>query len=49
MTIGELIDRVRAYHPAAPVDLILHAPFLKDTEKEAILSGNLIKLLRITS
>jgi len=25
MTIGELIDRVRAYHPAAPVDLIQKA------------------------
>src|SRR2546426_3618357 len=33
----------------APVDLILKAPFLKDAEKEAILGGNLIKLLRITS
>jgi aminocarboxymuconate-semialdehyde decarboxylase len=33
--------------PAA-VDLILGASFLKDTEKEAILGGNLIKLLRIT-
>jgi len=31
------------------VDLILRAPFLKDAEKEAILSGNLIKMLRITS
>jgi aminocarboxymuconate-semialdehyde decarboxylase len=33
----------------APVDLILKATFLKDAEKEAILGGNLIKLLRITS
>jgi aminocarboxymuconate-semialdehyde decarboxylase len=33
----------------APVDLILKAPFLKDAEKEAILGGNLIKLLRIAS
>jgi len=33
----------------AGVDLILKAPFLKDAEKEAILGGNLIKLLRITS
>jgi aminocarboxymuconate-semialdehyde decarboxylase len=31
------------------VDLILNAPFLKDAEKEAILGGNLIKLLRITA
>jgi aminocarboxymuconate-semialdehyde decarboxylase len=29
------------------VDLILKAPFLKDPEKEAILSGNLLKLLKI--
>jgi aminocarboxymuconate-semialdehyde decarboxylase len=29
------------------VDLILDAPFLSDTDKEAILSGNLRKLLRI--
>ena len=29
------------------VDLILKAPFLKDAEKEAILSGNLLKLLKM--
>jgi aminocarboxymuconate-semialdehyde decarboxylase len=29
------------------VDLVLDAPFLSDTDKEAILSGNLMKLLRI--
>jgi aminocarboxymuconate-semialdehyde decarboxylase len=29
------------------VDLVLDAPFLSDTDKEAILSGNLRKLLRI--
>ena len=29
------------------VDLVLEAPFLSDADKEAILSGNLIKLLRI--
>jgi aminocarboxymuconate-semialdehyde decarboxylase len=29
------------------VDLILKAPFLKDAEKEAILSGNVLKLLKI--
>ncbi len=29
------------------VDIVLHAPFLKDAEKEAILGGNLIKLLRL--
>lgn len=31
------------------VDLVLRASFLSDTEKEAILGGNLIKLLRIPS
>jgi len=34
--------------PAA-VDLILKTPLLRDTEKEAILGGNLMKLLRIPS
>lgn len=29
------------------LDLILHADFLSDTEKEAILGGNLLKLLRL--
>jgi aminocarboxymuconate-semialdehyde decarboxylase len=29
------------------VDLVLDAPFLTDAEKEAILSGNLVRLLRI--
>ena len=31
------------------VDLVLNAKFLNDSEKEAILSGNLARLLRITS
>jgi aminocarboxymuconate-semialdehyde decarboxylase len=31
------------------VDLVLNAPFLNDAQKEQILSGNLTKLLRITS
>jgi aminocarboxymuconate-semialdehyde decarboxylase len=31
------------------VDLILNAPFLNNAEKEQILSGNLVKLLRIQS
>jgi len=31
------------------VDLVLNAPFLNNTEKEAILSGNLMKLLKITT
>lgn len=35
------------YNWPAPVDLILQASYLKDAEKEAILGGNLIKLLRI--
>jgi hypothetical protein len=29
------------------VDLILNAPFLKDAEKEAILGGTVLKLLKI--
>ena len=29
------------------VDLVLNAPFLSDTDKEAILGGNLVKLLRV--
>jgi aminocarboxymuconate-semialdehyde decarboxylase len=37
------------YNWPATVDLILKATFLKDAEKEAILSGNLMKLLRISS
>jgi aminocarboxymuconate-semialdehyde decarboxylase len=35
------------YNWPASVDLILGASFLKDTEKEAILGGNLVQLLRI--
>jgi aminocarboxymuconate-semialdehyde decarboxylase len=31
------------------VDLVLNAPFLNNTEKEAVLGGTLSKLLRITS
>jgi hypothetical protein len=30
------------------VDLVLNAPFLSDAEKTTILSGNLMKHLRIT-
>jgi len=37
------------YNWPAPVDLILQAAYLKDAEKEAILGGNLMKLLRIGS
>jgi aminocarboxymuconate-semialdehyde decarboxylase len=37
------------YNWPSAVDLILRASFLKDAEKEAILGGNLIKLLRIGS
>jgi aminocarboxymuconate-semialdehyde decarboxylase len=35
------------YNWPETLDLILKAPFLKDADKEAILGGNLIKLLRI--
>jgi aminocarboxymuconate-semialdehyde decarboxylase len=31
------------------IDFVLNAPFLSNAQKEAILGGNLIKLLRITS
>jgi predicted TIM-barrel fold metal-dependent hydrolase len=31
------------------VDLVLKAPFLSDADKEAILGGNLMRLLRITA
>jgi predicted TIM-barrel fold metal-dependent hydrolase len=30
------------------IDLVLNASFLNNTEKEAILGGNLLKLLRIS-
>jgi predicted TIM-barrel fold metal-dependent hydrolase len=33
----------------ATVDLVLNAQFLRDADKEAILSRNLMKLLRIDS
>jgi aminocarboxymuconate-semialdehyde decarboxylase len=36
------------YNWPVGVDLILKATFLKDTEKEAILGGNLVRLLRIS-
>jgi aminocarboxymuconate-semialdehyde decarboxylase len=35
------------YNWPAPVDLILGASFLNNREKEAILGGTLLKLLRI--
>jgi aminocarboxymuconate-semialdehyde decarboxylase len=33
----------------APVDLVLKATFLKDTEKEAILGGNVARLLKVST
>jgi aminocarboxymuconate-semialdehyde decarboxylase len=36
------------YNWPAPVDLILGSKFLSDAEKEAILGGNLVKLLRLS-
>jgi aminocarboxymuconate-semialdehyde decarboxylase len=35
------------YNWPAAVDLILQAPFLKDSEKEGILGGNVMKLLKL--
>jgi aminocarboxymuconate-semialdehyde decarboxylase len=31
------------------IDVIVDAPFLRDADKEAILGGNLLKLLRVTA
>jgi aminocarboxymuconate-semialdehyde decarboxylase len=31
------------------IDIVINAPFLRDADKEAILGGNLVKLLRIAS
>jgi predicted TIM-barrel fold metal-dependent hydrolase len=31
------------------IDLVVNAPFLRDADKEAILGGNLIKMLRIAA
>jgi hypothetical protein len=31
------------------IDVIVNAPFLRDAEKEAILGGNLLRLLRIAA
>ena len=50
MGVGQIVYGTDIpYNWPAPVDLILKASFLKDEEKEAILGGNLIKLLRIGS
>ena len=50
MGVGQIVYGTDTpYNWPATVDLILKATFLKDAEKEAILGGNLIKLLRITS
>ena len=35
------------YHWPDGLDLILRSPFLSDADKEAIVGGNLAKLLRI--
>lgn len=36
------------YNWPVTVDLLLNAPFLSDRDKEAILGGNAVNLLRIT-
>jgi predicted TIM-barrel fold metal-dependent hydrolase len=35
------------YNWPVTVDLVLRAPFLSDSDKKAILSGNLAKMLRL--
>jgi aminocarboxymuconate-semialdehyde decarboxylase len=48
MGVGQLVYGTDVpFNWPATVDLILSASFLKDAEKEAILGGNLAKLLRI--
>jgi len=37
------------YNWPANVDVILNAKFLSDADKEAILGGNLVKLLRLSA
>jgi aminocarboxymuconate-semialdehyde decarboxylase len=50
MGIGQIVYGTDVpFNWPATVDLVLDAPFLSNAEKEAILSGNLMKLLRIGS
>ena len=50
MGVGQIVYGTdNPFNWPVTVDLVLNAPFLNNTEKEAILSGTLTKLLRITS
>jgi aminocarboxymuconate-semialdehyde decarboxylase len=50
MGVGQIVYGTdNPFNWPVTVDLVLNAPFLNNTEKEAILSGTLTKMLRITS
>ena len=50
MGVGQIVYGTdNPFNWPVTVDLVLNAPFLNNTEKEAILGGTLAKLLRITS
>jgi aminocarboxymuconate-semialdehyde decarboxylase len=50
MGVGQIVYGTdNPFNWPVKVDLVLDAPFLNNTEKEAILSGNLMKLLRINA
>lgn len=50
MGVGQIVYGTDIPYPwPVNVDFVLDAPFLNDADKEAILGGNLMRLLRITS
>jgi aminocarboxymuconate-semialdehyde decarboxylase len=50
MGVGQIVYGTdNPFNWPVTVDLVLNAPFLNNAEKEAILSGTLMKMLRITS
>ena len=50
MGVGQIVYGTdNPFNWPVKVDLVLDAPFLNNTEKEAILSGNLMKLLKIST
>ena len=46
---ADLLDLEAMHKACAGVDFVLNSPFLNDADKEAILGGNLVKLLQIAS